>query len=39
MNTGSKLKNNWSKFWDNVDWNLLNKIRRKKKKSSVWDLK
>ena len=32
-------KVDWFKFWDNINWNLLNKIRRKKKKPSIWDLK
>ncbi len=34
-----KRKQYWGKFWDNVDYKLLNKIRRRKKKPSVWDLK
>ena len=34
-----KKKVDWFKFWDNINWNLLNKIRRKKKKPSIWDLK
>ena len=29
----------FNKFWDNINLNLLNKSRRKKKKPSVWDLK
>ena len=39
MKTKMNKKVDWSKFWDNINWNLLNKIRRKKKKPSVWDLK
>ena len=38
-NMTSRLKYKMESYWDNINWNLLDKIRRKKKKPSVWDLK
>jgi hypothetical protein len=40
MSMTSKLKNDWMRFWDNVNIPLLKRIQSiKRKKPTVWDLK
>ncbi len=38
-NMTSNISEKMKSFWDNIDWKLLDRIKRRKKKPSVWDLK
>ena len=35
----NRFKCRMEKYWDNINWKLLDKIKSIKKKPSVWDLK